>query len=100
MVSTVSAKLHPEDATSTELKEVDPNAFIYMLINSAKELAARDAEQDKKLAALEAQNQRIIAQNARLVEQNALLVELVDQNKKRLTLLEQKAAVSGLALAK
>lgn len=100
MVSTVPAKLHLEDATATELKEVDPNAFIYMLINSAKELAAHDAEQGKKLAALEAQNQRIIAQNARLVEQNAMLVEWVDQNKKRLTLLEQKAAVSALALAK
>ena len=100
MVSTVQAKLHTEDAAATELKEVDPNAFIYMLINSAKELAACDVEQGKKLAALEAQNQRIIAQNAQLVEQNAKLVELADHNKKLLTLLEQKAGVSALALAK
>lgn len=42
MVTSHGRKLHPDDKTPTELKEVDPSAFTYVLINAVKELSAEN----------------------------------------------------------
>lgn len=100
MVTTHPEKLRPTDDQSTEIKQVDPSAFVYMLVNSVKELAGKNraqdqqlaamdqrhqalaaahAEQGKRLAELAQQNQEIIAQNARLSAQNKSLIALLEQ---------------------
>jgi hypothetical protein len=47
MVTEQPQKLHPTDKNDTDLKQVDPGAFTYLLINAVKELAAenRDLQQ-------------------------------------------------------
>ena len=42
MVTTHGRKLRPDDKALTELKEVDPSAFTYVLINAVKELSAEN----------------------------------------------------------
>lgn len=42
MVTSHARKLRPHDKTATELKEVDPSAFTYVLINAVKELSAEN----------------------------------------------------------
>lgn len=100
MVSTHPEKLHPNDPQSTDIKHVDPSAFVYMLVNSVKELAGKNraldqqlaaldqrhqafvassAEQTKTLAELTQQNQKIIAQNAKLAAQNKSLIALLEE---------------------
>jgi len=44
MVSSHGRKLHPDDKAATELKEVDPSAFTYVLINAVKELSAENKQ--------------------------------------------------------
>jgi hypothetical protein len=43
MVSTRKAKLRENDKVETDIKQVDPNAFTYMLINSVQQLAQQNA---------------------------------------------------------
>lgn len=49
MVTTRTAKLRPEDKQPTELKQVDPNAFTYLLINAVKELSAENRQMKRLL---------------------------------------------------
>jgi hypothetical protein len=42
MVTSRGQKLHPGDKAPTDLKEVDPSAFTYVLINAVKELSAEN----------------------------------------------------------
>lgn len=44
MVSSTKQKLHPTDAALTDIKQVDPSAFTYMLVNAVQELSRRDKE--------------------------------------------------------
>lgn len=39
MVSSKSGKLHETDLSETDIKQVDPSAFTYLLVNAVKELA-------------------------------------------------------------
>lgn len=41
MVSSRKGKLHPDDAQTTDIKQVDPSAFTFMLINAVQELDAK-----------------------------------------------------------
>jgi hypothetical protein len=51
MVTSAPKKLHAEDATPTDLKEVDPSAFTYVLINAVKELSAENKQMKRLLCA-------------------------------------------------
>jgi hypothetical protein len=51
MVTSTPKKLHAEDATPTNLKEVDPSALTYVLINAVKELSAENKEMKRMLCA-------------------------------------------------
>jgi hypothetical protein len=51
MVTSHPKKLHPEDAAPTDLKEVDPSAFTYVLINAVKELSAENKQMKRLLCA-------------------------------------------------
>jgi len=53
MVTSRQGKLHPTDATATDIKIVDPSALTYVLINSVKEQQAIIERQDRRIAALE-----------------------------------------------
>jgi hypothetical protein len=44
MVSSQKKRLHPSDKDVTDIKQVDPSAFTYILINAVKELAAENRE--------------------------------------------------------
>jgi len=49
MVTTHAEKLHPDDKQPTELKQVDPSAFTYLLINAVKELSAENKQMKRLL---------------------------------------------------
>ncbi len=49
MVTTHAEKLHSEDKQLTELKQVDPSAFTYLLINAVKELSAENKQMKRLL---------------------------------------------------
>jgi len=51
MVTSKKAKLRADDVTPTDIKQVDPSAFTYVLINAVKELAAENKEMKKILCA-------------------------------------------------
>jgi hypothetical protein len=51
MVTSSPKKLHAQDATPTNLREVDPSAFTYVLINAVKELSAENKEMKRLLCA-------------------------------------------------
>lgn len=53
MVRSQKAKLRPTDTKEIDLKEVDPNAFTYALINSVNQLAARNEELRRRLERVE-----------------------------------------------
>jgi hypothetical protein len=53
MVKSRKAKLHPGDAEETDIKRVDPNAFLYILINAVQEQQRIIGEQDARIARLE-----------------------------------------------
>jgi hypothetical protein len=44
-------KLHKEDKLLTEIKEVDPSAFTYMLVNAVHELSKQNDEMRRMLCA-------------------------------------------------
>jgi hypothetical protein len=56
MVSTQAKKLNPADKETTNLKEVDPSAFTYLLINAVQELS----QQNKQMAEENRQMKRIL----------------------------------------
>jgi hypothetical protein len=53
MVRVRMRKLLPDDATETDLREVDPSDFTYILINAVKEQQALIERQEARIAALE-----------------------------------------------
>lgn len=53
MVTTRKAKLHPTDATQTDIKVVDPSAFTFVLINAVKEQQALIERQERRIASIE-----------------------------------------------
>jgi len=55
MVSTRKAKLHKDDAASTDIKVVDPSALTFVLINAVKEQQQIIDRQERRIAALERQ---------------------------------------------
>ncbi|HEX5125632.1 MAG TPA: tail fiber domain-containing protein [Rhodocyclaceae bacterium] len=100
MVVSEKKKLRESDEKPIDFKEVDAGAFTYMLINSVKELAgqnrelaAQNAEQNKKLAELTDQNKK-------LAEQDAKLNALAEQNKALVSLIEQRLGTTSVALFK
>jgi hypothetical protein len=56
MVTSAKRKLHDGDKALTDIRQVDPNAFMYMLINSVKELA----QENRKLAEQNRQVVRVV----------------------------------------
>ena len=54
MVSTRKAKLHPTDAEVTDIKQVDPSEFTYILINAVQEQQRVIERQGARIATLEA----------------------------------------------
>jgi hypothetical protein len=54
MVSHKTAKLHATDAKDTEILQVDPSDFTYILINSVKELSAEVKDLQTQVRALKA----------------------------------------------
>jgi hypothetical protein len=69
MVSSHKRKLHESDHQATDVKEVDPSAFTYVLINSVQELSkqnkaneAREAEMSRRLDALARKNDELASQ--------------------------------------
>ncbi len=53
MVSSRSAKLHPTDARATDIKQVDPSNFTYLLINAVKEQQKIIEKQEARIESLE-----------------------------------------------
>jgi hypothetical protein len=53
MVSARKAKLHPNDAQETDIKQVDPSEFTYLLINAVKEQQRTIERQEDRIAMLE-----------------------------------------------
>ena len=47
MVSSQKRKLHPNDKETTDIKQVDPSAFTYVLINAVKQLSVENTEMKK-----------------------------------------------------
>jgi len=75
MVSSQKRKLRENDRETTDIKEVDPSAFTYALINAVQELSRQNkaeaterAELSRKLDALSVQNQALAAQVKQLGE--------------------------------
>jgi hypothetical protein len=56
MVNIRMQKLKPGDAEDTDVREVDPSAFTYILINAVKEQQATIDRQEARIAALEKAN--------------------------------------------
>jgi hypothetical protein len=59
MVSSQKRKLRESDRDVTEIKEVDPSAFTYVLINAVKELSTQNQQLAQQVSLLNAQTQRI-----------------------------------------
>lgn len=59
MVSSEPKKLHPEDKQTTDVKQVDPSAFTYVLINAVQELS----KQNKVLAEQNQQIKRVLCKD-------------------------------------
>jgi hypothetical protein len=53
MVSSRKAKLNKSDSADTDIKQVDPSAFTYVLINAVKEQQQIIERQEKRISALE-----------------------------------------------
>jgi hypothetical protein len=53
MVSSRKAKLHDSDAQTTDIKQVDPSDFTYLLINAVQEQQRVIQRQEARIAALE-----------------------------------------------
>ncbi len=53
MVSSRTAKLHPTDTADTEIKQVNPSNFTYLLINAVKEQQKVIERQEARIEALE-----------------------------------------------
>ena len=66
MVSASRKKLHDSDRDAVDVRQVDPSAFTYMLINAVKDLAKENrrlAEQNRELAA---QTRQVAAQTTEI----------------------------------
>lgn len=59
MVSSHERKLHASDARPTEIKEVDPSAFTYLLINAVKELGEQNKQLAREVSALSEQSKQL-----------------------------------------
>jgi hypothetical protein len=59
MVSSRQKKLHPTDAAPVDLKEVDANAFTYMLVNAVQELS----QQNKEMARQNKEMKKLLCQD-------------------------------------
>ena len=53
MVNSERTKLHKDDAQETDIKQVDPSAFTYMLINAVQEQQKLIRSQEARIAKLE-----------------------------------------------
>lgn len=83
LISKKKVKLHQEDSELTEIKVVNYSPFIYMAINSIKELYKKvvalfesDKEQNREIATIKAENERL------KLEHEEMKKILCEQNKK------------------
>jgi hypothetical protein len=83
MVTERKTKLHKDDAATTAIRQVDPSAFTYLLINSVKDLSSQVKE-------LRAQERSMEEQIKVLESQNRLLARLAG---------EQRPEVAALGIA-
>jgi len=68
MVASQKKKLHPTDSELSDIKEVDPSAFTYMLVNAVQELSRQNKEM--KQALCHAQPKAALCRTAKAVARN------------------------------
>ncbi len=61
MVTVRPGKLHKGDAETTDIREVDPSEFTYLLINSVKQLKTENDLMSDRIKALEAGRRPLIS---------------------------------------
>jgi hypothetical protein len=64
MVGSRRAKLNKGDASATDIKQVDPSAFTYLLINALQEQSKLIKAQDARIAALEQRQPSVMSSSA------------------------------------
>jgi len=66
LVSTKMVKMKPTDQKETEIKVVNYNGLLYIVINSVKDLYAQFTMQDRAIASVKAENEKLKQENAEI----------------------------------